>query len=93
MSFIPRSGVGGDGAAAGAAAKLAVEGADPDPEVAGVAVEVAPVSVVTAEAAGSADDGDVGEAWLPPHAANDDNPKNTALAAMLRYVQAFMRRA
>ena len=92
MSFIDRSGVGGEGAAEGAAAKLGEDAVDADPDADG-AVAVAPVSAFAAEAAGSAEEGDRGGGWLPPHAENDDNPKNTALAAMFRYVQAFMRGA
>jgi hypothetical protein len=85
-SFIDRSGVGGEGAAEGAAAKLGEDAADADPG----AVAIATVSVVAAEAGGSAEEDDRGGDWLPPQAENDDNPKNTALAAMFRYVQAFM---
>ncbi len=79
----------GEGADVGAAARLAEEVAG---AAGGDAVMFAPGSVVAAEATGSVDAGDVAGDWLPPHAANDDSPKKTALAVMLMYVQAFMGR-
>jgi hypothetical protein len=82
---------GAEGCVGAAAAKLAEDGAG-EAAVAGGAPGIGAISDGVTEAAGSAADGELGDGCPPPQAANDDIPKNTALAAILRYVQACMSR-
>jgi hypothetical protein len=88
MSSMLRS--GGEACVGAAAAKLGESGGG-EGAVADAPVG-APMSAGAAAAAGSAAGGELGDGCPPPQAANDDIPKKTALAAMLRYVQACMSR-